>query len=114
MTIPSRSMNDLKIPEFTDEHRQFFRDLISLTQQDRLGLDLGNPKFKLQWVSLEAIERQLQWLLDIGKAQLIAETLERTEGVPYDPQAVIDSGYLHELEEDLDDVDDMQTLTQML
>lgn len=114
MTIPSRNMNDLDVPEFTEEHRQFFRELIALTQQDRLALDLNNPQFKLQWVSLEAIERELKWLIDIGKARMIAETLERVEGVPYDPQAVLESGYLHDLEEDLEGIDDLQTLNQML
>jgi len=112
--IPSRNINDLAIPEFTKDQREFFSELRQLCQQDRLALDLEAPNFKLQWVSLEAMERQLQWLLDIGKAQMIAETRERVLGEPYDPQAVLESGYLHDLEEDLQEVDDFQTLATML
>lgn len=104
------NLNDLNFPKFSDPQILFFREFITLLQQDRLALDpfsVDPDLYKAQYMSLRGAEVQIQWIIDANAAVLESERNERLHGKQYDPQAEL----LATTEADADmNIDDLVSL----
>jgi len=108
-TTPNTRINltDIDFPKFTEPQINFFREFISLLQQDRLNLDpiaVEPDLYKAQYMSLRGAEVQIQWIIDANTAVLDAELNERIHGKQYDPQAELLSGTESDVDMNIEDI----------
>lgn len=87
------NVRELKLVEFNEAQLQFFRDAISLYQQDRLRLPLNLPheEYKLQAVSLESMERAMTWCIECSEAAKDAQLAEKRNKGSTNPHDYLES-----------------------
>ena len=81
-----KTLEEIKLPEFTADHIRFFKECKELTQSDRLALDPGSLDYKtymLQYTSLVATEENYDWLVAIYEVQEAEKQQERMTNAGY-------------------------------